>query len=99
MLISNGNNGIMIIPDSHSEPKLCPNCKKEELKKIICSHCGYEYVDNPIAASQVVSFILIIAFAFWLLLTCIIWWSDIDTKTFWSVLCSQGEWLSNLKIW
>lgn len=30
----------------HSEPKKCPKCHKEEDKKEVCKHCGYEYPKN-----------------------------------------------------
>lgn len=92
----------VIIPVNTS-PKLCPKCGKPENKQVICKHCGYEYVDEPLSDCDIFVVFISACVVIWLLITVIYWFADNgefgDHQTLWQIIVGQWEWLKALRLW
>lgn len=103
MFIPTGNTSggapFMYVPDSTSQPSRCPNCKKDEDKKVVCNHCGYEYSegDTGMTVKDFVLGSLVIIGIAWFLFTMMDW--VIGGKPLFTIIANQVKWLFSLRLW
>lgn len=94
----------ILISTSNSAPSTCPSCNKQEDKKEVCRHCGYEYKDE-ISGIKTLIFWAILLIIVHLFFTVGFWLmqaggpEELDEgKTLMQVFQAQGQWFKNLKV-
>jgi hypothetical protein len=99
MLIPTGNSSapLMYLPDA--EPSRCPKCKKEEDKKEVCRHCGYEYPEEKLSGKSIALGLSIIIFALWVFITLLCWLVTSSENSLLKILVIQYEWITSLRLW
>lgn len=91
----------IIIPVSSSKEQ-CPKCHADKETKEVCTHCGYEYPEEPWTITDtfylfvlIISILVAIVIFGWIVFTLLEWL--IDEKPLLEVLGKQWEWVKRIR--
>lgn len=73
-----------VFSSKHSEPDSCPNCRKTEKIKKVCSYCDFEYKDDDEPLTKFERFL------FTIFLIIFLWQLFVFLFTFFGWICGLG---------